>query len=432
MWVVVSQSIPGQASELRKIATGILGVHVHRLPSSSRRHAPRVTQASTAHALSIGRRGCSMLPEALVIAGFHGDVDVIEEWLRDGDVNAQVVDGGWGVLHGSTLLHLAVCAANDAESAAKILPTLLAAGPDVDARNSNGDTPLHVAARNDKMPPNFGALFLDHGADIDARNSKGYTPLMIVNGNPVVKKKVHRVWVSLLVARGARVDLRDHLGLDALDYAEAANNYAGPAISTREREREIGLSAAMIEMLYDIRAAGGTWQQFLHEPRASLDVLRALCEKGRAVAPISGPLSRLFPGNSGGGSADVSAGAELPVELFRHVLAYWRSDRDLTCDRDNRPWMFACLKRVPAHLHANAVMDDSGKIIIDVREDSRFSAARAALGLPALALRVASPPRRTTPLDTESWRDIFGGTVREGAPPGSVLIHDTAEEPATP
>ena len=118
------------------------------------------------------------------------------------------------------------------------------------------------------------------------------------------------------------------------------------------------------------------------------------------------------------------------MELFRHVLAFWRSDRDMTCARDKRPYMFAGLKRVPAHLHANAVMDDSGQITIDLKEECR--AARAALGRPALAPRAASPPRRTTPLDTELWRDIFSSTVREGAPPGSVLIHDTAEEPATP
>ena len=373
-----------------------------------------------------------MLPEALISAGYHGDVDVIEEWLRDGDVNAQVVGGGWGGLHGCTLLHIAC----DDERAAKILPTVLAAGADVNARSSNGDTPLHVTSFKNHIPPNIGALLLDRGADIDARNDQGITSLMLVNGKaPVFHPQFHRAWVSLLVARGARVDLRDHAGLDALDHAEAAKGgfqrrMHDLLLSAGEREREIGLSGDMIEMLHDARAAGGTWQQFLHEPRASLDVLRALCERGRAVAPISGPLSRLFPGNSRSGSADVSAGAELPMELFRHVLAFWRSDRDMTCARDKRPYMFAGLKRVPAHLHANAVMDDSGQITIDLKEECR--AARAALGRPALAPRAASPPRRTTPLDTELWRDIFSSTVREGAPPGSVLIHDTAEEPATP
>ena len=377
-----------------------------------------------------------MLPNALVIAGYHGDVKGIEEWLRDGDVNAQVVDGGElelsrGELHGCTLLHIAC---HDGP-AAKILPTVLAAGADVNARNSNGNTPLHVASREHHIPPNIGALLLDRGADIDAQNDKGFTSLMILNGKalldgtPVFLKEVHRAWVSLLVARGARVDLRDHAGLDAVDYAEAANNYAGAAISAPEHERLIGPCNDMIEMLHDVRAAGGTWQQFLHEPRASLDVLRALCDKGRAVAPISGPLSRLFPGNSGDGSADVSAGAELPVELFRHVLAFWRSDRDMTCARDKRPWMFAGLKRVPAHLRANAVMDDSGQIILDLEEECR--AARAALGLPALGPPLSLPPPGSVPVDWESWRDIFSSTVREGAPPGSVIIH-VAEEPPTP
>ena len=184
---------------------------------------------------------------------------------------------------------------------------------------------------------------------------------MIVNrGTAAHSPQAHCAWMGCLVARGARVDLRDHAGDDALKIAAASKwGLIGPGVVFRERQRLIDMSDEMIEMLHDVRAAGGTWQHFLREPRASLLVLRVLCQKGRAAPPSSGPLAQLFPGKTG---ADVSARAELPLELFRHVLAFWRSDRDLTCDHDIRPSMFAGLKRVPAHLHANAVMDDSGRI----------------------------------------------------------------------
>ena len=390
-----------------------------------------------------------MLPKALCYAVSNDEIDVIEEWLRDGDVNAKNRGG-------ETLLHLAADAANGVESAAKILRMVLAAGPDVNARNSNDDTPLHVAAynfRDSVSSPHIGALLVDHGADIDARDNIGCTALMAVYRDTSERREwidpqAHRALVSFLVARGARVDLRDHAGLDASDHAEASKwKITSGLISAHEHERLIGLSDEMIEMLHDVRAAGGTWQRFLHEPRASLDILRVLCQKGRAVAPISGPLARLFPGKTGDGSADGPARAELPVELFRHVLTFWRSDRDMTCDRDKKPWMFARLKRVPAHLRARAVMDDSG--MIDVSW-SRQECAEvwAAVGAPTSSGPEWAPGQC---LDRELWRDIFSSTVSfflrfqpqgrhqgyyidQPKVPGAVIIHDTdtAEEPPTP
>ena len=57
-----------------------------------------------------------------------------------------------------------------------------------------------------------------------------------------------------------------------------------------------------------------------------LNVLRLLCERGRATAP-PGVLSRLFPGPK------TLLGPKLPQELFVHVLSFWRSVRASAEDR---------------------------------------------------------------------------------------------------
>ena len=82
--------------------------------------------------------------------------------------------------------------------------------------------------------------------------------------------------------------------------------------------------AKTMALLADVRAAGGTWARYRHAPRLQLDVLRELCARGRAVPPSTlartrrrrpgQPLGRLF--------------GELPTDVFRHVLGFWRSGRE--------------------------------------------------------------------------------------------------------
>ena len=78
-------------------------------------------------------------------------------------------------------------------------------------------------------------------------------------------------------------------------------------------------------VLADVRAAGGI-KQYYRQPIVQLNVLRLLCERGRATAP-SGVLSRLFPGPR------TLLGPKLPRELFAHVLSFWRSVRASAEDR---------------------------------------------------------------------------------------------------
>ena len=60
----------------------------------------------------------------------------------------------------------------------------LDAGADVDARNGNGDTALHVAASRGLDV--VAALLAEHGAALDARNGNGQTPLGLASGATAV------------------------------------------------------------------------------------------------------------------------------------------------------------------------------------------------------------------------------------------------------
>lgn len=254
-----------------------------------------------------------MLPPEIAAAGRECKTAVIESWLRDGgNVNDRDENG-------NSLLH-SVCECTIGHRIEPALRAVLSADPDVNARKrSDGRTALHVLIDNSPFSkPRSAALLLDKGAHIDARDDQGTTPLMLAAPQYIVD----RDFLSLLLERGARVDLRDNHENDAESLAKAARSrrvdldLEGLRSSYSDPERVDHL----ITLLEAIRAAG-TWQKYKAEPRVSLIVLRALCEKGRAQAPASGLLSRLFPDNT-----PEDARTCLPADVFRHVLTYWQSN----------------------------------------------------------------------------------------------------------
>ena len=98
----------------------------------------------------------------------------VEGLLKAGaDVNAKNTDG-------STPLH----AAAEFNPSPSVLEVLLKAGADVNAKNTDGWTPLHMAAAKSPTPSVLEVL-LKAGADVNAKNTDGSTPLhMAAEFNP--------------------------------------------------------------------------------------------------------------------------------------------------------------------------------------------------------------------------------------------------------
>lgn len=131
------------------------------------------------------------------ISALLGNVLAVQELLAQGaDINARDING-------RTLLHMVrdekvakVLVDNGADPNAKdnrgvtplhlvkkieIAAVLTTAKADINARDSDGDTPLHWAA--DRIDRPLSLFFLQQGADIHAENKIGETPLDLAERN---------------------------------------------------------------------------------------------------------------------------------------------------------------------------------------------------------------------------------------------------------
>ncbi len=89
---------------------------------------------------------------------------------------------------------------------------LIASGADVNARDDQGYTPLHLAAAADSAE--VVRLLLDSGAEIDAVNNKGETPLNHAVGGPWIDPNT----LVLLRDRGADPYRPANNGQSAIDF----------------------------------------------------------------------------------------------------------------------------------------------------------------------------------------------------------------------
>ena len=171
----------------------------------------------------------------------------------------------------------------------------------------------------------------DAGAAIDARSTSGptgragQTPLMLAAQS---SRKYNSM--RFLLSRGARLDLRDNTGADVAAIMAADGRPNGRAFrayfdqaSTDSFQRWLDSDYAKAKKLVaDVRAAG-TWARYLHEPRVRLDVLRILLARGRAKPPV-----RMRTRRRSGKDLVPCLFTELPADVFRHAIGFWRSDRD--------------------------------------------------------------------------------------------------------
>ncbi len=98
----------------------------------------------------------------------------------------------------------------------ELLELLLAAGADVNTRNSEGGHPLQAAASNNNVPA--GRLLLAKGAAIDYRDHTGMSALLQAAANGGDR------FVEMLLAKGASPAIKDRMGHSFLQFAAQGRN----------------------------------------------------------------------------------------------------------------------------------------------------------------------------------------------------------------
>jgi len=160
--------------------------------------------------IAASRKGSQPIVDALLSAGAKPSSDAIESAASAGEpaILATLLKKGAALAPNSpALVNTAVV------NCLACAPILLTAGAGVNQLGVRGQTALQNAAAFQNME--FVRLLLDQGAQIDPQCARGYSALMRAaisyDRNPAV--------VSLLLARGARVDLKEENGNTALTLA---------------------------------------------------------------------------------------------------------------------------------------------------------------------------------------------------------------------
>ena len=265
-----------------------------------------------------------ILPPAVEQSKIWKSAQAIEEYFEAGgsadDTSA----------NGRPLLHM-VLTSGAGHRIERGVRAVLDGGPrNVDARWL-GRTPLHVTVASHLGPAlssnlRIIAMLIDAGADVDARDERArQTPLMLA-------ARSSRKYDSMrfLLSRGARLDLRDNTGADVAAIMAADGRPNGRAFrayfdqaSTDSFQRWLDSDYAKAKKLVADVHAAGTWARYLHEPRVRLDVLRILLARGRALPPV-----RMRTRRRSGEDLVPCLFTELPADVFRHAIGFWRSDRD--------------------------------------------------------------------------------------------------------
>ena len=136
------------------------------------------------------------------------------------DIGWMMVVGGIGVVFyifvwrsNVTTLHLAI----DNKWKPQEILTLIKEGADIGARDKQGNTPLHIAARCNE--PVIAMLLIDEGADVNMKNDAGNTPLhwaAVFDAYEVSE---------MLLSCGADVNSKNKSGLTAQDRAISKGNF---------------------------------------------------------------------------------------------------------------------------------------------------------------------------------------------------------------
>ena len=139
-----------------------------------------------------------------------GNVEDLQSILAHGfDPNAPAPHGEKGQTH----LHTALRFIFDDTHAAEIVQALVAAGANLNARDAEGNTPLHTHLFLQSDVPMVQAL-IAAGADVNAANNRSITPLMLASSHCFDTKMI-----QMLLTNGAGVTATDKEGRTPLHHA---------------------------------------------------------------------------------------------------------------------------------------------------------------------------------------------------------------------
>ena len=171
-------------------------------------------------------------------------------------------------------------------------------GADVDARNKDGNTPLHTWSGDRRSPGDIVMVrvLVDAGADVNARDKDGRTPLHTWSGD---RPPVDPVMVRVLVDAGADVNARDKDGRTPL---------YKPAQAGR-----LGMVRVLVDAGADVNARDDGGESPLHSslPEADSwapDVINALPEMVWVLVDAG---------------ADVNARDEVGYTPLHNVASWW-------------------------------------------------------------------------------------------------------------
>ena len=167
--------------------------------------------------------------------------------------------------------------------------------------------PLHAAAVGLYMP--FVELLLNAGAPVDARDSWERTALGYIAANAGTP--------GYQISRDTLKMCKLLLSRDASLYARSSDGSTPVASAQRNTDVNSNTNRArMAALLAGVHAAGG-WLPYVAAPRNELvEFRRQLPSLQRGPSSVPAHVERLF--------TDLG----VPDEVFRHVLAFWRSARD--------------------------------------------------------------------------------------------------------